>query len=54
MKAQPLKKMQPNKMEINMATLGPINMKRRTTILDRATLVDRGIHIPIHDRFMWI
>ncbi len=53
-KVQPLEKMQPNIMEINMATLGPINTKRRTTILDKTTLVDRGIHISNPDKFMWI
>ncbi len=53
-KVQPLEKMQPNRMEINMATLGPINMKRRTTILDKTTLVDRGIRISNPDKFMWI
>jgi len=41
-------------MEIDMATLRAINARRRATILDKTTLLDRGIHIPDLDRFMWV
>ncbi len=48
------KEMQLNRMEINMATLGAIDAKRRTTILNRVTLLYRGIHILNLNIFMWI
>lgn len=37
-----------------MTTIGATNVRRRTTILDRATLLDKGIFISNPDRFMWI
>jgi hypothetical protein len=41
-------------MEIDMITLGVTDARRRTTILDKATLLDKGIRILDLDRFMWI
>jgi hypothetical protein len=41
-------------MEIDMATLGAIDVRRRATMLDIITLLNRGIHILDLDRFMWI
>jgi hypothetical protein len=40
---------QPNVMEINMSALGVTKVKRRVTVMDKATLLDKGIHIPNHD-----
>jgi hypothetical protein len=40
-------------MEINMTT-PRFNARRRTTILDKATLVDKGIWILDPNIFMWI
>jgi hypothetical protein len=51
---QPPKEVQSNKMEIDMIKLRATNGRRRTTILDRTTLLDRGIHIPNLNKFMWI
>ncbi len=45
---------QPSKMEINMIASKATNARRRTTILDRTTLVNRSIHIPNLDIFIWI
>jgi hypothetical protein len=41
-------------MEIDMTTLGVADVKRRITIMDRTTLLDKGIHIPDPNIFMWI
>jgi hypothetical protein len=41
-------------MEIDMTALGAANVRRKTTMLDRATLLERGIRILDPDRFMWI
>ncbi len=51
---QPPREVQSNKMEIDMITLGVTDARRRTTILDKATLLDKGIRILDLDRFMWI
>lgn len=51
---QPLKEVQPSIMEINMATLAAKNARRKITMLDKATLLERGIHILDLNRFMWI
>jgi len=47
-------KLQPNAMEINMSVPSFTEVRRHTTIMDRATLLDKGIRIPNLDRFMWI
>ncbi len=47
-------KVQPNAMEINMSVLGSIEVRKLATIMDKATLLDKGIRIPDLDRFMWI
>jgi hypothetical protein len=41
-------------MEIDMVALGVADVRRRTTMLDKATLLKRGIHSLDLDRFMWI
>jgi hypothetical protein len=41
-------------MEIDMITLGATDARRKVTILDKTTLLDRGICILDVDRFMWI
>jgi len=41
-------------MEIDMVALGVADVRRRATMLDKATLLKRGIHILDLDRFMWI
>ncbi len=51
---QPQKEVQLNRMEISMTTPGAIDARRKVTILDRTTLLNKGIHIPDVDRFMWI
>ncbi len=47
-------KVQPNVMQINMSALGVIEARRCATIMDIATLLNKGIHIPDLDQFMWI
>ncbi len=37
-----------------MSALGFTKSKRCATILDRTTLLNKGIHIPNLDQFMWI
>jgi predicted transglutaminase-like protease len=49
-----LTKVQPSAMEIDMNALGSTKVKRRATIMDKATLLDKGICIPNPDRYMWI
>jgi hypothetical protein len=39
-------------MEIDMTTPRATMARRKTTIMDRATLLDRGIHIRNLDKFM--
>ncbi len=51
---QPSKEMQSRKMEIDMTTPRATNARIRTTILDRTTLLDRGICILDLDKFIWI
>jgi hypothetical protein len=51
---QPLKKVQPSRMEINMAALAAKDARRKITMLDKVTLLERGIHISDLNRFMWI
>ncbi len=46
--------MQPSAMEIDMSALGSIEVRRCVTIMDRATLMDKGVHVPNPNRFMWI
>jgi hypothetical protein len=46
--------MQLNKMEIDMVAPGVVDVRRRATMLDRATLLERGILILDLDRFMWM
>jgi hypothetical protein len=46
--------MQPSAMEIDMNALGVIKAIRRTTIMDKATLMDKGICILDPNQFMWI
>jgi hypothetical protein len=41
-------------MQIHMIAPWVTNAKRRATIMDRPTLLDKGIHIPDFDSFMWI
>lgn len=50
----PLIEVQQNVMEIDMTAPKAIEARRRTTIMDRTTLLDKGIHILDLDRFMWI
>jgi hypothetical protein len=45
---------QPSVMEIDMSALGCTKVKQRTTIMDRATFLDKGIRIPNPNQFMWI
>jgi hypothetical protein len=40
---QPQKEVQPNRMEIDMVALRVAYARRRTTMLDKATLLERGI-----------
>jgi hypothetical protein len=49
-----LTKVQPRVMEINMNMLGATKAKRGTTIMDKATFLDKGIRILDPGRFMWI
>jgi len=51
---QPLREVQLNKMEIDMVAPGVADVRRRATMLDKVTLLERGIHILDLDRFMWI
>jgi len=51
---QTLTEVQPNAMEINMSVPRAIKMRTHATIMDIATLLDKGICIPDPDRFMWI
>jgi hypothetical protein len=51
---QPPKEVQPSRMESNMAVLMTIDVRRRITMLDKTTLLERGIHIPDLNKFMWI
>ncbi len=37
-----------------MSVLGSIEVRKLATIMDKATLLDKGIRIPDLDRFMWI
>ncbi len=53
-RVQPPKEVQLSKMEIDMITLGATDARRKVTILDKTTLLDRGICILDVDRFMWI
>jgi hypothetical protein len=46
--------MQPNAMEIDMTTPKDIEVRRQATIMDRATLLDKGIRISNPKKFMWI
>ncbi len=46
--------MQANRIEIDITTPRAIDVKKRATILDRITLLDRGIFILNLDKFMWI
>jgi hypothetical protein len=41
-------------MEIYMAALRAIDVRRRTTMLDKTTLLEIDIHIPNYDIFTWI
>jgi hypothetical protein len=41
-------------MEIDITTPRVVDVKKRTTILDKTTLLDRGIFILNLDKFMWI
>ncbi len=50
----PLIEVQQNVMEIDMTVPKAIEARRQTTIMDRTTLLDKGIHILDLDRFMWI
>jgi hypothetical protein len=45
-------KMQPSVMEIDMSALGATKVRRHTTIMDKATLADKGICIPDPNQFM--
>jgi hypothetical protein len=47
-------KVQPNVMEINMSVIGSTKVRKPATIMDKTTLLDKGIRIPDPDRFMWI
>jgi hypothetical protein len=51
---QPPKEVELSRMEIDMNALRTTYVKRRTTIMDRTTLLDKGICILDHDKFMWI
>jgi hypothetical protein len=41
-------------MKIDMRALGAIEVRTCTTIMDRATLLNKGIHIVDPNQFMWI
>ncbi len=51
---QPPKEVQPSIMEIDMAALATIDVRRKITMLDRTTLLKRGICIPNLNKVMWI
>ncbi len=51
---QPSKEVQPSIMEIDMVALATIDVRRRVTMLDKTTLLKRGICIPDLNRIMWI
>jgi hypothetical protein len=40
-------KVQPSVMEIDMSVLGFTKARRRATIMDKTTLLDKGIHISV-------
>ncbi len=46
--------MQPSGMEIDTSVPGFLEARKHTTIMDRATLLHKDIHIPDPDQFMWI
>ncbi len=45
---------QPSAMEIDMNAPGSVKVRRHAMIMDKATLLDKGIRILDLDRFMWI
>jgi hypothetical protein len=51
---QPLREMQPRRMEIDMDAPGARDVKGRATILDKVILLDKGICILDFDKFIWI
>jgi hypothetical protein len=51
---RPSKKMQQSGLEIDMITPRAIKVRRQTTIMDRATLLDIGICTLDPKRFTWI
>jgi len=53
-RVHPSTKVQPSAMEIDMNALGSVEVKRHAIIMDKATLLDKGIRIPNLNRFMWI
>jgi hypothetical protein len=53
-RVHPLKEVHSNKMEIDMVAPRVVDVRRRATMLDRKTLLERGIHILDLDIFMWI
>jgi hypothetical protein len=48
------KKVQLSRMEIDMVTPRAIDVRRRATILDKTTLLDKGICILDLNGFVWI
>jgi hypothetical protein len=53
-KVQTSIEVQPRVMEINMSAPRVRKVRRCVTITDITTLLNKGIHILDHDRFMWI
>ncbi len=49
-----MREVQPSVMEINMTTPKAIEVRRRATIMDKATLLNKGIRISDLNKFMWI
>jgi hypothetical protein len=51
---QPSTEVQPSVMEIDMSAPRATKVRRHATIMDRTTLLYKGIHIPNLDLFMLI
>jgi len=51
---QPLREVQPSGMEIDMIAPRAIYARKRATIMEKSTLLDKGVCFPNLDKFMWI
>jgi hypothetical protein len=53
-KVQMLIEMQPSAMEIDVNAPSSVEVRRHAIIMNKATLLDKGIRIPDLGQFMWI